>query len=318
MAGSLAHHDGDVGSVEAVLWDVGGVFLPSPFNRIRGAASEHGIDGEDAAGADLRAVPRGHRPPLAPAGAGRVHLRRVQRAAARRRQVPGPRHRPDGGADAMGGGGAHLVRDDVLEAAAAASAGGRAHRDHHQQHRRVLAGLERASSTTSTPSSSWSSTPPPSACASPTRPSSTWPSNSSEGSPPKRPSSWTTPPATSSPPRPSASTPSSSRTTTAPALRSWRRPSPPDHPWTSRESRPRRVMRPLGTGVAGLLEVGEAADDRAHRHLALEAGQRRAQAEVDAGAEGHVLAGVGPADVELVGGRAPLGGVAVGRRRGGS
>ena len=32
--------------VEAVLWDVGGVFLPSPFSHIRAYGSEVGIDGD--------------------------------------------------------------------------------------------------------------------------------------------------------------------------------------------------------------------------------------------------------------------------------
>ena len=34
-------------TVEAVLWDVGGVFLPSPFSHVRSLAAEVNMDGDE-------------------------------------------------------------------------------------------------------------------------------------------------------------------------------------------------------------------------------------------------------------------------------
>ena len=61
----------------------------------------------------------------------------------------------------------------------------------------------------------------------------------------------------------------------------------------------------------------EAADERADRDAALEPGERRAEAVVDAAAERHVLAGRLAVEAELVGVVAELGGVAVGRAEAG-
>ena len=53
-------------------------------------------------------------------------------------------------------------------------------------------------------------------------------------------------------------------------------------------------------GLTGELGVREAREERRQRHLAFEAGERRAQAMVDAAAKRHVAAGVAD-DVEAVG-----------------
>ena len=78
-------------------------------------------------------------------------------------------------------------------------------------------------------------------------------------------------------------------------------------------SRPRSTIRPFQTGCSSTSSrSGNRRASAANATRPFDAGQRRTETVVDAAAERHVLGRVGPAEIQLVGGVAPVRGVVVG------
>jgi putative hydrolase of the HAD superfamily len=113
------------GRIEAVLWDVGGVFLPSPFSHIRSFGAELGMDGEELLELVFGPYHEDTDHPWHRLERGQMtfedcNTSLVALAAERGHEVD-----PMAVLMRMGGDGARIVRDDVVDAAIRAKAGGR-------------------------------------------------------------------------------------------------------------------------------------------------------------------------------------------------
>ncbi len=100
-----------------MLWDVGGVFLPSPFSRIRGAGSEHGIDGETLLELTFGPYHEDTDHPWHQLERGECTLDECNALLLAAAKARGYDIDPLAVLMSMGTGGLSLVRDDVLEVA---------------------------------------------------------------------------------------------------------------------------------------------------------------------------------------------------------
>ncbi len=113
-------------TVDAVLWDVGGVFLPSPFSHVRSLGAEVNMDGDELLELVFGPYHEDTDHPWHRLERGQMtfdacNAELIALAAASGHDVD-----PMAVLMRMGGDGATIVRDDVVAAAVAAKASGRA------------------------------------------------------------------------------------------------------------------------------------------------------------------------------------------------
>ena len=113
-------------SVEAVLWDVGGVFLPSPFSHIRSFGTEVGMDGDELLELVFGPYHQDTDHPWHRLERGEMTFDACNVDLIAMARESGHDVDPMAVLMRMGGDGAPIVRDDVVAAAVAAKAGGRA------------------------------------------------------------------------------------------------------------------------------------------------------------------------------------------------
>ena len=112
--------------VEAVLWDVGGVFLPSPFSHIRSYGSEIGIDGDRLLDLVFGPYHEDTDHPWHQLERGQLSFEDTNAALIALAAEEGVDVDPMAVLMRMGGGdGLRIVRQDVVAAAVDAKAGGR-------------------------------------------------------------------------------------------------------------------------------------------------------------------------------------------------
>ncbi len=111
--------------VEAVLWDVGGVFLPSPFTSIRTHAAGEGIDGDLLLELVFGPYHEDTDHPWHQLERGQMTFDACNAALVALAAEEGIDVDPMAVLLRMGGDGLRIVRDDVVAAAVAAKAGGR-------------------------------------------------------------------------------------------------------------------------------------------------------------------------------------------------
>jgi epoxide hydrolase-like predicted phosphatase len=111
--------------VEAVLWDVGGVFLPSPFTKIRSHATEQGMDGDRLLELVFGPYHQDTDHPWHQLERGQMTFEACNAALAALAVEEGMDVDPMAVLLNMGGDGLRIVRDDVVAAAVAAKASGR-------------------------------------------------------------------------------------------------------------------------------------------------------------------------------------------------
>jgi putative hydrolase of the HAD superfamily len=112
-------------SVEAVLWDVGGVFLPSPFSHIRSLGAEVGMDGDDLLELVFGPYHEDTDHPWHRLERGQMTFDACNAELIALAAESGHEVDPMAVLMRMGGDGASIVRDDVVAAAVTAKAGGR-------------------------------------------------------------------------------------------------------------------------------------------------------------------------------------------------
>jgi epoxide hydrolase-like predicted phosphatase len=111
--------------VEAVLWDVGGVFLPSPFTKIRSHATEQGLDGDELLALVFGPYHEDTDHPWHQLERGQMTFDACNAALVALAAEEGIDVDPMAVLMNMGSGGLTIVREDVVAAAVAAKAGGR-------------------------------------------------------------------------------------------------------------------------------------------------------------------------------------------------
>jgi putative hydrolase of the HAD superfamily len=111
--------------VEAVLWDVGGVFLPSPFNKIRAAGEELGIGGDQLLELVFGPYHEDTDHPWHRLERGECTFDDCNKALIAAAAADGYEVDPIAVLMSMGGDGMQIVRTEVVAAAIAAKAGGR-------------------------------------------------------------------------------------------------------------------------------------------------------------------------------------------------
>ncbi len=114
-----------MGKVEAVLWDVGGVFLPSPFTKIRAHAADEGMDGDQLLDLVFGPYHEDTDHPWHQLERGQMTFDACNAALIALAAEEGIDVDPMRVLMAMGGDGLRIVRDDVVAAAVAAKASGR-------------------------------------------------------------------------------------------------------------------------------------------------------------------------------------------------
>ena len=113
-------------TVEAVLWDVGGVFLPSPFSHVRSLGAEIGIDGDELLELVFGPYHEDTDHPWHRLERGQVSFEDCNAELIALAAESGHDVDPMAVLMRMGGDGASIVREDVVAVAVAAKAGGRA------------------------------------------------------------------------------------------------------------------------------------------------------------------------------------------------
>ncbi len=127
MPGSLAGQTPSMSqTVEAVLWDVGGVFLPSPFSHVRSLGAEIGIDGDELLELVFGPYHEDTDHPWHRLERGQVSFEDCNAELIALAAESGHDVDPMAVLMRMGGDGASIVREDVVAVAVAAKAGGRA------------------------------------------------------------------------------------------------------------------------------------------------------------------------------------------------
>ncbi len=109
-------------TVEAVLWDVGGVFLPSPFSHIRAYGAELGMDGEELLELVFGPYHEDTDHPWHRLERGQMTFDAATPSSSPSPPRPGHDIDPMAVLMRMGGDGATIVREDVVAAAVAAKA----------------------------------------------------------------------------------------------------------------------------------------------------------------------------------------------------
>jgi putative hydrolase of the HAD superfamily len=112
-------------AVEAVLWDVGGVFIPSPFSHIRAYAAEVGVDGDVLLELVFGPYHEDGDHPWHRLERGQMTFDDCNAELIALAAASGVEVDPMAVLMRLGGDGAKIVRDDVVAAAVAARAGGR-------------------------------------------------------------------------------------------------------------------------------------------------------------------------------------------------
>ncbi len=113
-------------SVEAVLWDVGGVFLPSPFSHLRSFGPEVGMDGDELLELVFGPYHEDTDHPWHRLERGEMTFEACNADLVALAARSGYEVDPMAVLMRMGGDGGTIVRADVVAAAVAAKAGGRA------------------------------------------------------------------------------------------------------------------------------------------------------------------------------------------------
>ena len=127
MPGSLARQTPFMSQpVEAVLWDVGGVFLPSPFSHVRSLGAEIGIDGDELLELVFGPYHEDTDHPWHRLERGQVSFDACNAELIALAAESGHDVDPMAVLMRMGGDGASIVREDVVAVAVAAKADGRA------------------------------------------------------------------------------------------------------------------------------------------------------------------------------------------------
>ena len=111
--------------VEAVLWDVGGVFLPSPFSHLRAYADEVGVDPDELLELVFGPYHQDTDHPWHRLERGQLAFDAANTELIALAAAAGVEVDPLAVLMRMGGDGTKIVRDDVVDAAVAARAGGR-------------------------------------------------------------------------------------------------------------------------------------------------------------------------------------------------
>jgi epoxide hydrolase-like predicted phosphatase len=111
--------------VEAVLWDVGGVFLPSPFTKIKEHAGSEGLDGDQLLELVFGPYHEDTDHPWHQLERGQMSFGDCNAALVALAADEGIEVDPMAVLMNMGGDGLRIVRDDVVEAAVNAKASGR-------------------------------------------------------------------------------------------------------------------------------------------------------------------------------------------------
>ena len=111
--------------VEAVLWDVGGVFLPSPFSHIRDHGASIGMDGDELLALVFGPYHEDTDHPWHQLERGQLTFEACNAELVALAAEAGFDVDPLAVLMAMGGDGLRIVRDDVVDAAVAAKASGR-------------------------------------------------------------------------------------------------------------------------------------------------------------------------------------------------
>ena len=111
--------------VEAVLWDVGGVFLPSPFTKLRSHAADQGLDGDQLLELVFGPYHEDTDHPWHQLERGQMTFDACNAALIALAAEEGVNVDPMAVLMNMGGDGMRIVRDDVVAAAVDAKASGR-------------------------------------------------------------------------------------------------------------------------------------------------------------------------------------------------
>ena len=111
--------------VEAVLWDVGGVFLPSPFTKLRSHAADQGLDGDQLLELVFGPYHEDTDHPWHQLERGQMTFDACNAALIALAAEEGVDVDPMAVLMNMGGDGMRIVRDDVVAAAVGAKASGR-------------------------------------------------------------------------------------------------------------------------------------------------------------------------------------------------
>jgi epoxide hydrolase-like predicted phosphatase len=114
-----------MGKVEAVLWDVGGVFLPSPFTRIKAHAADEGMDGDQLLELVFGPYHEDTDHPWHQLERGQMTFDACNAALIALAADEGMEVDPMKVLMNMGADGLRIVREDVVDAAVRAKAGGR-------------------------------------------------------------------------------------------------------------------------------------------------------------------------------------------------
>ena len=136
--------------VEAVLWDVGGVFLPSPFTKIRAAGDEMGIGGDRLLELVFGPYHEDTDHPWHRLERGELSFEDCNTELIAAAAADGYEVDPIAVLMSMGGDGMRIVRDEVVGRGDRGQGQRPQDGDHHQQHQGVLRRLAGRCSTTST------------------------------------------------------------------------------------------------------------------------------------------------------------------------